>query len=161
MLDRLYVWIQKIEEGALIIAMALIVLLMALQVFTRYVVKMPVPWSAELGTFCLVWMVFLGAAIGARRGRHVKVETLISRCPAGVQYVVQLVIHVGLLVILAILAYFGFIRAQMSSSSILPATGIPMNALMLSVSVASVLMFLHYALAFYLLIRPKLGGESS
>jgi TRAP-type C4-dicarboxylate transport system permease small subunit len=161
MLTRIYSLIQRIEEVALIVTMALIVILMALQVFTRYVVKIPIPWSAELGTFCLVWMVFLGAAVGARRRRHVRVESLILRAPEQFQYVVQILIHIGLLLILAVLAYFGFIRAQMSSNSLLPATKIPLSALMISVPIVSVIMFIHYAVALYQLIYSKLGGRSS
>jgi TRAP-type C4-dicarboxylate transport system permease small subunit len=161
MLKHLYFWLQKIEEGALIVCISLIVLLMALQVFTRYVVTIAVPWSAELGTFCLVWMVFLGAAVGARRQRHVRVESLISRLPQKVQYVVQIFIHISILLILIVLAYFGFIRAQLSSNSILPATKIPLNAIMMSVPAASALMIIHYSIRLYELIRSKFGGDSS
>jgi TRAP-type C4-dicarboxylate transport system permease small subunit len=161
MFQRIYHWIQKAEEFSLIVCMFAIVFLMTLQVITRYLVVLPAPWSAELGTFSLVWMVFLGAAVAARRNRHVRVESIFSRLPDTVQYYVQIFIYIVILLILAVLSYYGFIRAQMSSSSILPATRIPMTTIMISVPIACLVMILHYILALYKHLRLKPGGDAS
>ncbi len=161
MSSKTYDWLKKAEDICLIVCICAIVFLMVLQVVTRYVVVLPAPWSAELGTFCLVWMVFLGAAVAARRNRHVRVESIISRLPVSLQYAIQIGILLGILTMLSILVYFGFVRAQMSFSSILPATRIPMTFIMISVPIACFLMIIHYVVALYKHLRSNPGGKSS
>ena len=156
---KIYDWLKKVEEICLIICICAVVFLMALQVVTRYLVVLPAPWSAELGTFSMVWMVFLGAAVAARKNRHVRVESIFSRFPETLQHFIQAGILLTILAILTILVYFGFIRAQMSYASILPATRIPMTYIMIAVPVACVLMIIHYLVTLYQHIRSKPGGK--
>jgi C4-dicarboxylate transporter DctQ subunit len=51
------------------------------QVVFRFILKAPLVWSDELGTFSFVWFALLGAAIGVREGAHMGVDALVRALP--------------------------------------------------------------------------------
>jgi len=79
---RLLVLICKIERGAGTFLVALIVVTITVQVITRYVWGWPIVWVEELATYAFLWAVFLGASIGLKEIRHIRIETFVSRLPA-------------------------------------------------------------------------------
>jgi TRAP-type C4-dicarboxylate transport system permease small subunit len=56
--------------------MAVMITVVALQVFFRYVIGSPLGWTEEIGNFTLVWSSFLGSYIAFRRGNHLRIELL-------------------------------------------------------------------------------------
>src|ERR1700752_3262475 len=50
--------------------------LVFLQFFTRYVLNDSFAWTEELAVYCLIAVVFLGAAMCVRRSRHIQVNIL-------------------------------------------------------------------------------------
>lgn len=66
------------------VGMALIVLIVVtvtIQVFTRYVFGQPITWVEELATYAFIWGVFLGASVGLKEARHIRIETFVARLP--------------------------------------------------------------------------------
>jgi TRAP-type C4-dicarboxylate transport system permease small subunit len=63
-------------EAFLAALMAVMITVVALQVFFRYVVGSPLGWTEEIGNFTLVWTSFLGSYIAFRRGNHLRIELL-------------------------------------------------------------------------------------
>lgn len=55
-----------------------------LQFFTRYVLNDSYAWTEEIATYCLVVIVFVGASMCVRIGRHIHVDFLFRYLPAGV-----------------------------------------------------------------------------
>lgn len=83
------------------------------QVLVRFVltsigVNISAPWTEELARYCLIWMVFLGAAIGCRRAQLIALEFVVRALPARIGVPVRyatialsiaffaLLVHVGL-----------------------------------------------------------------
>jgi TRAP-type C4-dicarboxylate transport system permease small subunit len=59
------------------------------QVLVRFVltaagINISAPWTEELARYTLIWMVFLGAAIGVRHARMIALEFGIRKLPANV-----------------------------------------------------------------------------
>lgn len=65
----------------LVLLMATIVCAVIGQVFARYVLQSSLTWSEELARICMVCLVFLGAALLARRQEHLAVTALIDLLP--------------------------------------------------------------------------------
>ena len=59
-----------------------IVLAITTQVFTRYALNRPIIWVEEFSVYAFIWGTFLGASLGLKYGRHVKIETYVSHLPA-------------------------------------------------------------------------------
>src|SRR3989442_8185908 len=52
-----------------------------LGVFSRYVLVRTFTWYDEIARGCFVWVVFLGAAVGVRRGAHLPPHLFVGRLP--------------------------------------------------------------------------------
>ena len=60
--------------AAFLFAAALI--LVNVQIVCRFVLSISVPWTEEVSRLVFVWLAFLGAAIGAREGSLIVIDTL-------------------------------------------------------------------------------------
>ncbi len=49
------------------------ILLLAVQVFSRYVFKLPIAWAEEISRFTFVWAVYMGVSMAARSNEHIRV----------------------------------------------------------------------------------------
>jgi TRAP-type C4-dicarboxylate transport system permease small subunit len=70
-----------IEDWATFVIFWLMTLAVFLQFFTRYVLNDSFAWTEEIATYCLVAIVFLGAAMCVRLGRHIHVDFLFRYLP--------------------------------------------------------------------------------
>lgn len=64
------------------IALGVIVVAIAIQILVRFVltavgINISAPWTEELARFVLVWVIFLGAAVGCRRAQLIALEFVV------------------------------------------------------------------------------------
>ncbi len=99
LLDRIGV----IEQGLGIALILLIVVSITVQVFTRYALNRPIAWVEETATYAFIWMVFVGASLGLKKGRHIFIATFGSHLPmraAAAMRVLVWLLMLGTLVVL-------------------------------------------------------------
>ncbi|QJT08778.1 TRAP transporter small permease [Oceanidesulfovibrio marinus] len=130
--------------GALIvvtgIAMTIIILL---QVFFRFVIYAPFPWSEEIARFIMIWMAMFGSVIAFRRGRHIGVRFVVERLPVGVyDRFIAPVVQLTTISFLALLAWQGWQLAYRSRFQVSPAFDLPMIYPYLAVPVGMTMMVL-------------------
>ena len=71
LLDR---W-QKILTWTMALAVAVLIIPVSIQIFSRFTALIPAYiWTEELSRFCFVWMVMIGAMIGVRELIHFDVD---------------------------------------------------------------------------------------
>jgi TRAP-type C4-dicarboxylate transport system permease small subunit len=70
-----------IEDWATLAIFWLMAFAVFLQFFTRYVLNDSLAWTEEIATYCLVAVVFLGASMCVRLGRHIHVDLLFRYLP--------------------------------------------------------------------------------
>ena len=73
-----------------------------LQFFTRYVLNDSYAWTEEIATYCLIGVVFLGAAMCVRLSRHIQVDLIYRYLPHGPGRVLSTAID------LIRIAFFGY-----------------------------------------------------
>lgn len=83
-----------------VVAIGLMVLSILLQVFFRYVLGNPLPWSEEAARFCMLWMTGFMAPLAYRRGGFVAIDMLLRMLP---ERIAQIVSFLLLLIALAVL----------------------------------------------------------
>jgi TRAP-type C4-dicarboxylate transport system permease small subunit len=98
-----FLWRHAVES-IVVILLAVMVAVLVLQVFFRFVMDDPLAWSEELARYAFVWVTFLGAAVAFRHGSHIVVDTIVRMFPQGTQtalaWVVDLLVVAALLVLL-------------------------------------------------------------
>jgi len=66
-------FINNLEEIISSVLLSTLIILMSIQVFTRFLFGSPSPVCEEVSRFCLVGFIYFGAALGAKRGGHYRV----------------------------------------------------------------------------------------
>lgn len=68
-------------EVLVMIAVAILVLDVLWQVFTRFILNDPSTWTEELAVFMLIWVSLLGAAVALNRGAHLGIDYFVGKLP--------------------------------------------------------------------------------
>lgn len=82
MFAKLKKLLDKTLELLATVSMAVLVLDVVWQVFTRYVLKNPSSWTEELATFLMIWVGMLGASVALNRGAHLGIDYFVSKLSA-------------------------------------------------------------------------------
>ena len=69
-------------DWGLIILFAVIVAIMAVSIFYRYVLNSSLSWSDEAIRFAFVWFTLLGAAVVFRDNAHIRIDFFLAKMPA-------------------------------------------------------------------------------
>src|SRR5574339_27889 len=65
----------RLLSWLLVASVAIIVIPVSLQIFSRYTELIPsYIWTEEMARFLFVWMVMIGAMVGVREGSHFEVD---------------------------------------------------------------------------------------
>jgi TRAP-type C4-dicarboxylate transport system permease small subunit len=80
--DRILALLEALSMSVAKILVVMILAILAAQVVFRFVLNQSLIWSEEVAAWCMVWVVYLGAAALTRRGQHVSIPFFLSLLPA-------------------------------------------------------------------------------
>lgn len=80
----------RVSRVLIALGLAGIVLMVAWQVFTRYVLNASAVWTTEVATLLLIWMLYLGAAMAIRDGEMVAITVVLERLPPAARRIASL-----------------------------------------------------------------------
>ena len=66
-------------ELLVMVVVAVLVVDVLWQVFTRFILKNPSTWTEELAVFMLIWVSLLGAAVALNRGAHLGIDYFVGK----------------------------------------------------------------------------------
>ncbi|MDO7170872.1 TRAP transporter small permease [Mariniflexile sp. AS56] len=144
--------IDKILSNALIVIMAVMVINVLWQVFTRFVVGVPSSFTDELARYLMIWIGILGAAYVSGRNMHVAIDVIPTRAsPENQKKIMKVVYVIIILFALTALVIGGFrlvyISYLLGQSS--PALQIPL-ALVYMVIPISGMLIIYYKVSDFL-----------
>jgi TRAP-type C4-dicarboxylate transport system permease small subunit len=91
----------------LVISVAVLVVPVSLQIFSRYTALIPsYIWTEELARFVFIWSIMLGAMLGIKEGTHFVVD-LWPRLPLRMAALLDLVGNACVLVFALVFVWFG------------------------------------------------------
>jgi TRAP-type transport system small permease protein len=100
-------WYGWLLSQLLVISIAILIIPVSLQIFSRYTELIPsYIWTEEMARFLFVWAIMLGAMIGVREGTHFEVDLWPSVSPR-LEAAVRLVSRLGVLVIALVFIWAG------------------------------------------------------
>ena len=99
--------------GSVFISITILVVIM--NVFTRYVLKFTYFWAEEVAVGCFVLTIFLGTAAAYRKKALIGVEAIVVLLPQKVRKFVQFIVYILMTVISGVMCYFGFQYVYSSS----------------------------------------------
>lgn len=76
---RLLSAIAAVERALVSLFVLTVVGVIGAQVFSRYALGKPLIWPEEVATYSFVWATFVGAGLGMKSGRHVRIAWFSGR----------------------------------------------------------------------------------
>lgn len=134
-------WRDLIREPDLTAAKTILlgfIVICSLQVFLRFILPIPLSWTEELASAFVIWMTFLGIIAVERKGTHIRVELVDEMLPSKAVAVLYGVFDLAILTCLVAIIWGGWETLHETAYQRTPALGIPLNALIAVVPLASI-----------------------
>lgn len=126
--------------GAMIVAMTLIIIY---QIFTRNFLDFTPRWSEEVALLLLIWVAFIGIAIGFRDKLHIGVGVFVGLMPKNVQRGIDYITKVLVIMMSIVFIYYGFKFTFLMNNSLMAGTGLPQSVLYGAIPVSGILTFIY------------------
>jgi TRAP-type C4-dicarboxylate transport system permease small subunit len=104
-------FITVLEWWAMLL-LVLMVVLVCLGVFFRYVLSASLAWYDEFASYLLVWLTFYGAVAASYHNRHIQFGTVVERFTADTRRKIGIVAELFILGFNIILLYYGWLLMQ-------------------------------------------------
>lgn len=131
--------IEKVCEGAGILAVAAFVVMISLQVVCRNLLKIPMVWGNDISVVCFVWSVFLGSAIAVRHRTHYVLAFLPERF-AKTNCLLDIIADIAGLIFFYVLIRYGGTYTIMGMKRLSTAINIPQAYFFACIPVSGVFM---------------------
>ena len=97
---------EEIISGIMLMLMSLATIS---NVVARYFFNNPLEWAEEFSRYAFIWVVFLGAVVCTKGGRHIVIDGLVLALPARARAFLHLLVDALTIGFMAILVYYGWI----------------------------------------------------
>ena len=130
--------------GALVIlAMAAMTTIVAIQVGLRYGLNESLDWADEISRLSFVWAVFLAIPLGIKRGAHVSMELLTRQLPAGARRGLFRLVCLLAMTLMAVVAWQAAILARDQWDEPMSTLDVSVGVFMLPLVIGAVHSVLH------------------
>jgi len=144
MREKVYKITGLIEQGLALFFGGSMVILTLIQVFTRYLLKNPPPWSEELARTCFIWVVYIGMSMTCRQKGHVNVDFAVKKLPEKFHKWTDLITNLTVLFFLAVMAVSGISLVINTRTMMMTSVDIPMGVSYTSIALMGVIMTIYY-----------------
>ena len=151
LLLRLEARVVALEEAVVFAVLLLLLVTLSLQVGSRFLFRFPLDWTEELGRVAQLWLVFIGAAVGARRAEHFVVDLFMQRIDFPGKQLVARAIDVAVVGFFLVLAVIGAHATAFGAIQVLSTLDVSVAWAYAAIPVGCLLMAFHFAMAW---IRP-------
>ncbi len=118
------------------------VAIIGISVFLRYVLKSPLIAGMNFATLLLVWMSFFGASFVYREKGHIAIEFIVNRFPATIRKLIMVSIYsVIAITLITTVVQSGYLIVVQWKQQIV-ALGIPRSFLSLPIGITGILMLM-------------------
>ncbi len=135
--------ITRLLQGCVIVSLSVMVIVLAINVFLRYVVHRPFAWGEEISVLMVVWLVFAGAGLVHERDQHVAISYIFDLFSARWRKAMLLFGNICVLAVLSVhlVSSFSLTKIQMKSTMI--SIDLPMGLFAVAVIVGILTMLVY------------------
>jgi TRAP-type C4-dicarboxylate transport system permease small subunit len=103
------------------------VLVIAMQIISRYVFNNSLHWTEEFSRYAYVWIIFLGAAIAVKEGTHVRIDILLQKLGIKAKRKMDILLSGLMFLTFSYFLYYGVLFVIGTNNSYSSALKIPIN----------------------------------
>jgi len=102
-------WYAQLLNWLLVFTVAVLIVPVSLQIFSRYTALIPsYIWTEEMARFLFIWMVMIGAMVGVREGAHFDVDIWPTLAPKPDAVLLRLVSGAFILALALVFVWAGW-----------------------------------------------------
>lgn len=154
---RVWRFFNSLIEWIATLSVLMVMVLVSVQVFYRYVLNDPIGWTQEVSIFATMLVVMLGGALAFKKGEHISVSFFVELFPRPIQLVLVSIANVVTLGFLITLSYQSWLLSARAMRQISPTTGVPVGVVVLFVTVGCALSALYVLLRIF---TPKVRSTA-
>lgn len=125
-------------------SLAVMVIVTVWQVFTRYILKNPSPWSEELVSYMFAWASLFGAAVVSGERDHMSIVALVQKMKPKAQMFFGLLAEAVALVFSIMILVFGGVQiAKLAMGQMTSSLGVPIGIFYVVLPVAGILIVVY------------------
>lgn len=102
----------NLVEWWAVLLLVLMVVVVSLGVFFRYVLNAALVWYDEFASYLLVWLTFYGAVVASYRRRHIAFDLVVDRLTPDLRRLVEAVAESLILGFQVVLFYYGWLLTR-------------------------------------------------
>lgn len=126
-----------------VVAVAVLTQVLVRFVLTALGINISAPWTEELARYTLIWMVFLGAAVGVRHARMIALEFGVRRMPARAGVPLRYAVMILSMAFFGLLFWVGMDFLGLGRTETSPVMGITKDKVYWAMPAGMVLMILN------------------
>lgn len=126
----------------------------------RYFLVDPLPWTDEVARMLFVWLAFVGAAIGVKRGLHASVTVFSQRMPPSAHQALMIFGCAVVAAVAFVLVYVGIRETVTAFGQVMPMTGISKGWTTVVVPISGLLMLVYLAPRTRQILRSPAAGSA-
>ena len=146
MIKQVKNFLDKALEAVLIICVAILVIDVLWQVFTRKVLQNPSKWTEEIAIFLLIWVALLGAAVALSLGAHLGIDYFVGKFTKSKRVLTEITVFLLILafsVYVMVIGGIDLVQSTLELGQISPALGIRMGYVYLAVPISGFFMMIY------------------
>jgi TRAP-type C4-dicarboxylate transport system permease small subunit len=122
--------------------MVLLAFLVALQVFSRYVLNNPTSWSEEAANFTQVFMVFIGGSLAILKKQTLRITFLVDRLPPRLVIYIDFIMRILIVLFLFTMIYYSFFVIVRLHNQFTSGLGMSKSIVYISVPLGGILLLI-------------------
>ena len=131
------------------------------QVFYRYVLEAPLPWTEELARYLFVWAAMLAAAVSVGRNDQFSIPLVADALPARARHVLEFAIVVLGLAFALVMVWHGWAMAMRLWIAISPVLPVSQGLVYLVIPIAGAYMAVHLGWRLTALARGRIRAKDA
>jgi TRAP-type C4-dicarboxylate transport system permease small subunit len=144
-------------ELLVIVVVAVLVVDVLWQVFTRFVLKNPSTWTEELAVFMLIWVSLLGAAVALNRGAHLGIDYFVGKLSPQKRLYTEIFAFFCIFIFsltVMVLGGINLVSSTLKLGQMSPAIGIKVGYVYLAVPISGFFLVLYSAIGMFERLIP-------
>lgn len=158
MIPRIKKSVDKFIEYLLVFLMAVMVLNVLWQVFSRFILNAPSSFTEELARYLLIWVGLIAAGYVAGRKMHLAIDYLVNKFSPGIKRKIDLFINLAIMMFalfVMVIGGFNLVSLTVYLEQISSALQIQLGYVYLAVPISGILIIFYSAVNIFELYSPS------
>lgn len=154
-IKKVFNWIEDGIEYIAMGALAVMVVLIFSQVFCRYVLHFTPRWSEESAIIMMIWVSFIGLALGVKKEIHLTITFFVDLFPKFIRNIILILDQILIMIFGIVIVIYGADLSIHTMTSTLPATQLPSSVLYMVLPLSGVFIIIYTAIKMIQLVAGK------